>query len=334
MLLRQIRILLVCLVVFVCCAPANAADDTRWHYTAALPTRAVAHTHDYLIDVSLSTNAGQEKYVLLSSAKERFLFNGACTTNRDGTLTLLREQRASGSGPDSITFSSKLTDSCVFTLGSGASSTQLTAQLFAKGNMRAGSDKKKRVAEYSLASPVFSTQNKSLNAKLHADFAENQESWLKWMNDAAAEIEAEGENLPDYVMCGLWITYEITYFDNSSLALRFQQSLHTGGAHPNHYASSFVYDIRSGEAERLDMSKAVLDPANKLRDLVRARLKAQEASWPEEAELSAADCALFHGGLEFRFPPYAVGSYAEGFYDVFLPWNELENYLNAALFKF
>jgi len=106
---------------------------------------------------------------------------------------------------------------------------------------------------------------------------------------------------------------------------------YTGGAHPNSYFGSRLYELKPGGARLLDLgdlfSKNV-DWAGPLTELVTADLAGQGAAWIVDGSVSVtlADLATFAlgpTGITFVFDPYAMGPYVEGAYIVTLPYSEV-----------
>ncbi len=110
---------------------------------------------------------------------------------------------------------------------------------------------------------------------------------------------------------------------------------YTGGAHPNSYFGSRLYELRSGEARVLNLvdlfSKNVdwLTPVTKL---ITADLERQGASWITDKSVSvtpallptlATTFALGPAGITFVFDPYAMGPYVQGAFFVTLPYSEV-----------
>jgi Deacetylase PdaC/Protein of unknown function (DUF3298) len=143
---------------------------------------------------------------------------------------------------------------------------------------------------------------------------------------------------------------------------------YTGGAHPNTNIDTILWDreakkrisIRPFLKENAD-NGATMTAMAKLVRLAVAREKiarglgdaeaGKEAVTPEEylaqdsfiadgvqptllklgpVTLAPSTVANKSSGFTFHFSPYAVGSYAEGPYTVFVPWTELKPYLSPA----
>lgn len=147
----------------------------------------------------------------------------------------------------------------------------------------------------------------------------------------------------------------VTFADTAVVSLSRSISHYTGGAHPNLSLRPVV--IRTGDMEPAGLEDLIADTDpespgltalfyavyRELMAMKRVRLGAgfdesmERETWlsPLAAELEAfpgftlipdtqGDAA---GGLMFHFDPYAVGSYAEGGYEVPVPLSVFEDYL-------
>jgi hypothetical protein len=112
---------------------------------------------------------------------------------------------------------------------------------------------------------------------------------------------------------------------------------YTGGAHGNHTYTTRTWRMGTPTPRALQLSDLFRPNApylDRLVPLVLADLKAQDATWVVEGQvttLTAADLALFSltpAGLSFTFPPYAMGPYVQGAFTVVVPY---ERVLDLAL---
>jgi len=163
--------------------------------------------------------------------------------------------------------------------------------------------------------------------------------------DARAEMEEIGDNA-DFPWRA-W-SYEIVFDERFARAPLFSllesQFTFTGGAHPNTTFDVVNFDTRSGaEFGLYDLFDDVADGSpvlTAMTDYVRADLARQKAERfgdmlgdngesLEAVTPSAETFRLFTlepaadaegaAGITVHFPPYAVGAYAEGSYEVFVP---------------
>lgn len=101
-------------------------------------------------------------------------------------------------------------------------------------------------------------------------------------------------------------------------SVRFEASRDTGGAHPNQTFASFVFDVRNQQALGLgDIFKDLPAGLTLLSELAARRMELvlDGRVFPEGLEPKAENFQVFViDGLDlvFSFPPYQMGSYAEG----------------------
>jgi len=158
-------------------------------------------------------------------------------------------------------------------------------------------------------------------------------------------------------------TFDRTYSMRSVVNGRYVSIIrgereYTGGAHPNHWEDTILWDrtankrisIRPFFTETADNGPAL----NAMRQAIIASLKIEkkkrgaegtnldliEGIEPELLKIGPVSLAPStvqgkSSGLTFHYAPYAVGSYAEGGYVAFVPWETLKPYLTregAAIF--
>lgn len=147
----------------------------------------------------------------------------------------------------------------------------------------------------------------------------------------------------------------VTFSNEDIVSLNRQTSYYTGGAHPNQSVSPVV--TRAGNLDPASLGDLIADSATdspgltalfyavyrELMAMKRVRLGTdfdeamERETWlaplAPEAEafpgftLMPNASGVASGGLMFHFEPYAVGSYAEGSYDVPVPLSVFEEYL-------
>ena len=144
------------------------------------------------------------------------------------------------------------------------------------------------------------------------DVAEAGESMKRWSHDDSASIH---------------------YFSDDLISVRGSNWHYTGGAHGNSYDFNLNYWWYNGKAKELSLSD-LFDPQKKWRSTVgryiRQNLKKQGASWPPKTDPEAVKTTFTFSpsGVEFHYAPYAVGSYAEGYYHVLVPYSVLQPVLD------
>ncbi|KAA0076395.1 DUF3298 and DUF4163 domain-containing protein [Tardiphaga sp. P9-11] len=126
----------------------------------------------------------------------------------------------------------------------------------------------------------------------------------------------------------------------------------TGGAHPDRSSDTLLWDRRA--KKMVSIRPFFTDLADNgeamtaIRDAIVVDLKTEmKRRIPDDPNMSLIDAlepkllkigpaslmpSTIPGkssGLTFYYSPYAVGSYAEGDYDAFVPWEKLKPYLSA-----
>lgn len=145
---------------------------------------------------------------------------------------------------------------------------------------------------------------------------------------------------------------ETTRLTPQLLSLREAQFFYTGGAHPNTTYRSLTF-VREGQREGArvlrvtlpDMFRDGADYEPVLLSEVTRKLRAREAAWivddstvnnstvDDSVRLTARDLGVFNlteRGIAFTFAPYAVGAYAQGTFEVTVPFGRLRELLEPA----
>jgi len=154
-------------------------------------------------------------------------------------------------------------------------------------------------------------------------------------------------------------TFERQYLTASVVANRYISVLRedyadTHGAHPNSYVDTILWDDTA--KKRISIRPFFKETADggatltAMRDAVLAALKAEKQArgitdddspvdWYKDVGTSLLKIGPVtlapstepgkSAGLAFHYAPYAVGPYAEGRFDVVVPWQELKPYLSA-----
>ncbi len=114
------------------------------------------------------------------------------------------------------------------------------------------------------------------------------------------------------------------------LSLLTSSTNYTGGAHPNSFYTSALYEIGPDGASVVDLEDLFAEGTDwqtAVLALVTADLLRQEAVWIENGTaVAVSDLATFGlgpDGLTFVFDPYAMGPYVQGAFIVTLPYSEL-----------
>jgi hypothetical protein len=210
--------------------------------------------------------------------------------------------------------------------------------------------------------PDFSIKTKTvevsviLDAKVKADpalAADCLAEGRKWAAARKAEADKERKQDPDLFRNG-W-SYDRKYETRSVVDGRYVSIVrgdyeYTGGAHPNSSSNTILWDGSAGK--RISIRPFFTETADNGPTLKAMRLgviaslkeekKARGAEGLDEGAIDGIDAKLLKigpvalapstdegksSGLNFYYAPYAVGSYAEGEYVAFVPWETLKPYL-------
>jgi hypothetical protein len=192
------------------------------------------------------------------------------------------------------------------------------------------------------------------NGALAADCLAEGKRWVEHNRaDAAKEFKAS----PDLFRDGRAWTFERSYSRVSQVSGRYVSVVrtdytYTGGAHPNADINTILWD--DGIGKRISIRpffKETADNGATMKALRAAAIAAVKADkkvrgiddaggidWYKGIEptllkvgavtLAASTESGKSAGLEFHYPPYAVGPYVEGSFVVFVPWQTFEPYLS------
>jgi hypothetical protein len=199
---------------------------------------------------------------------------------------------------------------------------------------------------------VFLDDKIKADAALSADcLAEGR----RWINKNAAYAAASREEDPVLFRNGGW-SFERKYAlrsvtDGHYVSIVRSDYVNTGGAHPNSDVDTVLWDattkkrisIRPFFTETADngptmtaMRNGVIASLNiekkKRNSTDTANAESYKGLEPKLLKIGAVTLAPSteagkSSGLTFHYPPYAVGSYAEGQYVAFVPWESLKPYL-------
>jgi hypothetical protein len=211
--------------------------------------------------------------------------------------------------------------------------------------------------------PDISIKTKALDASVVLDAKIKSDPALaanclaegkRWANKNRADADKERKSDPELFRNGPW-TMERTYKTRSVVDGRYVSIVrvdyeYTGGAHPNGSFDTILWDRSAGKrisvrpffTETADngatltaMRRGViasLEAEKKKRGAEGTDASAIEAIEPKLLKIGPVSLAPSteegkSSGLTFHYSPYAVGSYAEGAYIAFVPWETLKPYL-------
>jgi hypothetical protein len=213
--------------------------------------------------------------------------------------------------------------------------------------------------------PDFALKSKAaeITVSLAADLKANQplaENLLaegrRWGQKYLANANKEFKESPELFSEGRAWSIDRNYDTRSVIAGRYvsvgrSDYMNTGGAHPNTDINTIIWDnaakkrisIRPFFKETADNGptmKAILEAIvvslraeKKERDTYTTDADIKNHLEPKLLKIGAVTFAPSteagkSSGLLFDYPPYAVGAYAEGAYDAFVPWDVLKPYLS------
>lgn len=151
------------------------------------------------------------------------------------------------------------------------------------------------------------------------------------------ELEADGGMLPQvqWTFDGGFTTKLNT---SSVISWQFAGMTYTGGAHPNHILVGQVL-VKQGSAASKATYSSLFKQASwsKVEQVVRAGFNQERVGrlgkdWARKEKVRYEDMNNFvtsKTGLVFLFPHYVMGSYAEGSYEVTVPWSRLVGHMTS-----
>lgn len=179
----------------------------------------------------------------------------------------------------------------------------------------------------------------------------------RWMEKNRAEAAKEFKTSPELFRDGRAWAFERNYSQTSKVGGRYvsivrTDYVYTGGAHPNTDIDTILWDAEAKKQISVrPFFKETADNGPTLKALRAAALAAVKAEKKERGiddagsidwykgieptllkvgavSLASSTVADKSAGLDFHYPPYAVGPYAEGPYTVFVPWERFKAYLS------
>ena len=211
--------------------------------------------------------------------------------------------------------------------------------------------------------PDFSIKTRSIEARVILDAKIKADSALAanclaegkaWATKNRADADKERKQEPELFRNGPW-TMERKYETRSVVDGRYVSIVrtdyeYTGGAHPNSSSDTILWDRSAGK--RISIRPFFTETADNgptlkaMRQGVIASLEAEKSKRGTEGTDASAIEAIEpkllkigpvslapsteegkSSGMTFHYSPYTVGSYAEGGYVAFVPWETLKPYL-------
>ena len=211
--------------------------------------------------------------------------------------------------------------------------------------------------------PDFAIKTKALEAGVFLDATIKSDPALAanslaegkaWAEKNRANADQERRSEPELFRNGPW-TMERRYETRSVVDNRYVSIVrgdyeYTGGAHPNSSSDTILWDRSAGKrisirpffTETADNGPTLKAMRNGVIASLRAEKKERGVEDTDAGAIEAIEPKLLKigpvslapsteqgksSGLTFHYSPYAVGSYAEGGYVAFVPWETLKPYL-------
>lgn len=144
------------------------------------------------------------------------------------------------------------------------------------------------------------------------------------MDELSEGIDSAAETYYDETEAGYFLTGQI-------VSVRVDNVSYTGGAHPNRYAVSYLFDLEAGQfidpLQVADDPESFLTGAAALLQEKAEEHPAFESFWQDYPELIARwneGTILFDGeGMRAVYSPYVIAPYGMGDVELTLTWEEL-----------
>jgi hypothetical protein len=190
---------------------------------------------------------------------------------------------------------------------------------------------------------IFNQKIKELVDKRISDFKGDEEQ-----TDEDIEL-MKGVKFRD----SLWIDYDVTFADENIISVNFMVSTYSyGAAHPNHSSFTYNFDFRKkaplalheifaenadylGRLSKLCEEKVKREKLRRVAEMTRTNLDPNEddldTQWIQDGTAPNPEnydaWTLTKKGILIIFPPYQVGPYAEGFFEILVTYDEIKNIL-------
>lgn len=169
--------------------------------------------------------------------------------------------------------------------------------------------------------------------KVMEEAAKRQIESSSGMVDTTDEAWIHDENYSESSL--IYLIGDVNYLDDNYCCIEADSSLYLGGAHGTPDKEFFIFDRKTGA--RLGLKDIVNNTEEELKVMVSDRFKklAEETGFsfesPEDLQKTVAErtdydslCYITEDGIAFYYTPYDIASYAAGFPEVVIPYEELD----------
>jgi hypothetical protein len=176
----------------------------------------------------------------------------------------------------------------------------------------------------------------------------------KWRGDAEHDLKTSPDMFTNGRRYSYWRSYQVRSIVGPYVSILQSEDTYSGGAHPNHVIDTLLWDAKAGGMISIRPFFREMATNGPTMRLLARRIRAAVAvekrkrgipvanpnsdEWlstikPKLTEIGGIALAPStergkSGGLIDYFSPYAVGSYAEGTYTVFVPWGAFKAHLS------
>ena len=175
-------------------------------------------------------------------------------------------------------------------------------------------------------------QAELVNQVLRADI---EDAWTGVLADWAAQVDYSIANPPEEGAFTATYSLEISpgailHYGPGLVTFTCNISTYTGGAHGMYYVQAYNLLIEGGQTKQLTLADLFKPDSGYVEALSRFcldELKKKEASNIVDGAITAltadqhSSFAVSRAGITVFFAPYAVASYAEGAFEVTVPWD-------------
>jgi hypothetical protein len=162
--------------------------------------------------------------------------------------------------------------------------------------------------------------------------------WCAYETDQWTGQIVKGMDKPEREWYGEY-TPKVVLSEPNIVSVEMTEYADLEGAHPNTAQHELSFGMVNGVAKRLvlaDLFRSGSNPLPVVSKIVMSSLKAKQASWVIEGTIKALtklegdQFLIKRDRLTFVFSPYEMGSYAEGTYEIDVPFKALAGKLNPS----